>query len=107
VLLKFWFQHLSKHFLIDRLLLCWNFNTLLVYGGRFLLRAFSRDQENLNRGFVTVRVPIQNVTAILAIILAKTPSERLTQQLLVDPDTRLAIVVLLEKFVDLAFDFEL
>jgi hypothetical protein len=102
VLLEFWFQHLSKHFLIDRLLLCWHFNTLLVYGGRFLIRAFSRDQENLNRGFVTVRVPIQNVTAILAIILAETPSE-----LLVNPDTRLAIVVLLEKFVDLAFNFEL
>jgi hypothetical protein len=43
MLLEFGFQHLSKCVLIDRLLLCRYFDTLLVYDGRFLLGALSRD----------------------------------------------------------------
>jgi hypothetical protein len=77
VLLEFGLEQLSESFIVHRLFLCRDLFTILIEDWRLLFRGLSLNEENLRASVVTDGVAIQNVTAILAVVLAQTPSESL------------------------------
>lgn len=78
VLLELGLQQVCQFFFVDffrRL-----FFTILVDNGLLFLRRRRRDNEDFTGSLVADRVAVKNVTAILAVVLRKTPAESLAHQ---------------------------
>jgi len=84
VLLELRLHHFSQSLLINFFFSCWNLIALFVYSWRFFLWGIWLDDENLLSRYITERIAIQDITAVLAVILRQPPSYRLTEQLLTD-----------------------
>lgn len=80
--LELWLHLLVHFFLVHWILSLLNFLTVFVQLGFYFLWWLWHNDKDLHRSTVAKRVTVEHVAAVLTVVLAQPPPERLAEQLL-------------------------